>query len=117
LLRVRGLQDAGWDPFVETHQLVDDLMTLIGAPLIGHTKARLGLLLYSHLTEVGSMYEMLANSQADVARFAVGWELILDLAVEQVPVEAEGAAHVGGADDRKRVLEHDSIVNAARPAW
>jgi hypothetical protein len=58
LLRVRGMEAAGWDPFVETHQLVNDLMALSGAPLIVHTKARLGLLLYSHLTEVGAMYEI-----------------------------------------------------------
>jgi hypothetical protein len=29
LLRVRGMESAGWDPFGETHQLVEDLMTLV----------------------------------------------------------------------------------------
>jgi hypothetical protein len=61
LLRVRGMEDVGWDPFVETLTLVDDLMSLIASPLVGHTKVRLGLLLYSHFTEVGSMYDLLAN--------------------------------------------------------
>ena len=36
-MRVRGMEDVGWDPFVETHQLVTDLMTLINAPLVGYT--------------------------------------------------------------------------------
>jgi hypothetical protein len=61
LLRFRGLEDAGWDPFVETHRVVGDLTALIAAPLQGHTQIRLGLLLYSHLTEVGAVYDMLAN--------------------------------------------------------
>lgn len=61
LLRVRGMEDAGWDPFIETQRLVEDLMLLIDTPLVGHTKIRLGLLLYSHLTEVGAVYEVLAN--------------------------------------------------------
>jgi hypothetical protein len=45
LMRVRGMEDLGWDPFVETDQLVTDLMTLLGAPLVAYTKVRLGLLL------------------------------------------------------------------------
>jgi len=60
-MRVRGMEDVGWDPFVETHQLVTDLMTLINAPLVAYTKVSPGLLLYGHLTEVGSMYQILAN--------------------------------------------------------
>jgi hypothetical protein len=61
LLRTRGMESAGWDPFVETHRLVEDLMGLIGAPLVGHSKVRLGLLHYSHVTEVRAIYDMLAN--------------------------------------------------------
>jgi hypothetical protein len=61
LLRIRGMEEAGWDPFVETYRLVTDLTALVAAPLAVHTKIRLGLLLYSHLTEVGSIYDLLAN--------------------------------------------------------
>lgn len=73
LMRVRGMEDPGWDPFDETHQLVNDLMTLIGAPLVPYTNVRLGLLLYSHLTEVGSIHETLANLTRVVAseRYAI----------------------------------------------
>jgi hypothetical protein len=55
------MEEAGWDPFMETHRLVEDLMGLINAPLVPHSRVRLWLLLYSHITEVGAMYEMLAN--------------------------------------------------------
>ena len=68
LMRVRGMEDLGWDPFVETQQLVADLTNLIGQSLVPYTKVRLGLLLYSHLTEVGSMYEILANLTRVIAR-------------------------------------------------
>ena len=61
LLRVRGMQSEGWDPFEETSRLVNDLVGLIEAPLDGHTRARLGLLLYSHLTEVDAVYAVVAN--------------------------------------------------------
>lgn len=61
LLRVRGLESPGWDPFVETQGLVNDLRGLISAPLQGPTQVRLGLLLYSHLTELDTLYAMVAN--------------------------------------------------------
>lgn len=35
-------------------QLVEDLMTLAGTPLVPHTKVRLGLLFYSHLSKATS---------------------------------------------------------------
>ncbi len=61
LLRLRGMESPGWDPFVETSRLTSDLTGLMQGPLLGHTRIRLGLLLYSHLTEVGAIYDMLAN--------------------------------------------------------
>lgn len=61
LLRVRGMGDPGWDPLVETGELVDDLVSLLQVPLNDHTRLRLGLLLYSHLTEVDAIYEILVN--------------------------------------------------------
>jgi len=61
LLRVRGMEDFGWDPLEETTALFNDLASLLEAPLNDYARLRLGLLLYSHLTEVDAMYEMLAN--------------------------------------------------------
>jgi hypothetical protein len=86
LLRVRGMEDAGWDPFVETHLLVQDLTTLISAPLQGHTQIRLGLLLYSHLTEVGAIYEMLAN----LANVIAGERYSIDPFIPHYPRNRKG---------------------------
>jgi hypothetical protein len=59
--RVRGVEEFGWDPLIETQELFSDVGTLLQAPLANPARVRLGLLLYSHLTEVDAIYEMLAN--------------------------------------------------------
>lgn len=61
LLRIRGVEDAGWDPLEETHRLYNDIGSLMEAPLNDYARIRLGLLLYSHLTEVDAVYIILAN--------------------------------------------------------
>jgi hypothetical protein len=75
LLRVRGNEDYGWDPLRETQQLFNDVISLIQLGLTDTVRRRLklrprltdaarlrlGLLLYSHLTEVDAVYETLAN--------------------------------------------------------
>jgi hypothetical protein len=86
LLRIRGLEDAGWDPFVETQLLVGDLAALISAPLAGHTQIRLGLLLYSHLTEVGAVYDMLAN----LANVIAGERYSIDPFIPHYPRNRKG---------------------------
>jgi hypothetical protein len=61
LLRIRGAESAGWDPLRETGALASDLLGLAQAPIHPHTRVRLGLLLYCHLTEVDAIYEVLEN--------------------------------------------------------
>lgn len=61
LLRIRGVEDEGWDPLEETQRLYDDVGSLMQAPLHDYARIRLGLLLYSHLTEVDAVYIILAN--------------------------------------------------------
>jgi hypothetical protein len=61
LLRIRGMEDAGWDPLSETDRLFRDMLGLIHAPLEQHTRIRLALLTYSHLTEVDAIYSILKN--------------------------------------------------------
>jgi hypothetical protein len=61
LLRVRGMEDVGWDPLEETAALVNDIASLLHAPLNDYARIRLGLLLYSHLTEVDAIYLILVN--------------------------------------------------------
>jgi len=61
LLRIRGMEDEGWDPLEETQRLYNDIGSLMEAPLNDYARVRLGLLLYSHLTEVDAVYIVLAN--------------------------------------------------------
>lgn len=101
LLRVRGMEDVGWDPFVETSHLVEDLMSLIGAPLVGHTKVRLGLLLYSHLTEVGAIYSILGN----LTRVARGERYVMNPFLDAIPKNRKG---------EPQFLSTPSLVRALR---
>lgn len=61
LLRIRGMEDAGWDPLVESYAAINDYIALIESPLRDITKIRLALLTYSHITEIDAVYDMLAN--------------------------------------------------------
>jgi hypothetical protein len=86
LLRVRGIEDAGWDPFVETAHIVEDLMGLSVGPLRVHAKARLGLLLYCHLTEVTAIYSVLGN----LTRVVSGERYVLDPFLRAAPKNRKG---------------------------
>lgn len=61
LLRVRGMEDVGWDPLEETAALFNDVASLLQTPLNDYPRIKLGLLLYSHLTEVDAIYLILGN--------------------------------------------------------
>ena len=61
LLRIRGMEDAGWDPLGESHAAIFDYIALIEAPLRDITKVRLALLTYCHITEIDAVYDILAN--------------------------------------------------------
>lgn len=61
LLRIRAMEDRGWDPFEETLQLFNDMINLIRAPLRDSTRLRLGLLFYCHVTEVDAIYSIIEN--------------------------------------------------------
>lgn len=106
LLRVRGMESAGWDPFEETSSLVHDLVRLIEAPLEGHTRVRLGLLLYSHLTEVDAIYVMLAN----LAIVTQGERYTMDPFRELVVTNRRGDSFPPSAT---RVVEHLAGVLSA----
>jgi hypothetical protein len=110
LMRVRGMEDEGWDPFVETDLLVTDLMTLIGAPLVDNTKVRLGLLLYSHLTEVGAVYEILAN----LARVIGGERYVVDPFLEITPRNRKGELQFLSTGAKVRALG-EMLDNAGQP--
>lgn len=61
LLRIRGMEDAGWDRLEETSTLVREMLSLADAPLLPHTRARLGLLTYCHVVEADPIYEVIDN--------------------------------------------------------
>lgn len=61
LLRIRGMEDAGWDPMHESWELAQQLMALQNAPLEQGLKFRLALFLYCHLTEMSDIYSIPAN--------------------------------------------------------
>lgn len=111
LMRVRGMEDVGWDPFVETQQLVTDLMTLINAPLVAYTKVRLGLLLYSHLTEVGSVYEILAN----LTRVVAGERYAMDPFLDHYPRNRKGEPQFLSTAGKVRALK-EMLDAAGQPA-
>jgi hypothetical protein len=61
LLRLRGMEDAGWDPLHESLELSQQLMSLQNAPLDKGLQLRLALFLYCHLTEMSDVYNIPAN--------------------------------------------------------
>lgn len=75
LLRVVGLEDKGWDPYLESRAMLDDLYTFMQMDFSDKnftndefTKWRLGLLFYNHIIEMDAPYEVLSN----LLRFRLG---------------------------------------------
>jgi len=61
LLRMRGCQDAGWDPLIESEHLINQTLTLVNSPVDELFRRRLMLFLYCHLCEMDEMYRIVAN--------------------------------------------------------
>lgn len=74
LLRVLGMEDAGWDPYAESRNILNDLNRLMNVKLPKkkfldeRTMWRLGLLLYAHIVEMDAPYEVITN----LLRFRLG---------------------------------------------
>jgi hypothetical protein len=75
LLRIVGMEDKGWDPYVESRAVLDDLYALMQFDLPddkfrdkGLTAWRLGLIFYTHVVEMDAPYEVLTN----LLRFRLG---------------------------------------------
>jgi hypothetical protein len=67
-LRVVGIEDKGWDPYLESRAILDDLYALAKLDLPEDrfsnpnlTGWRLALLFYNHIVEMDAPYEVLAN--------------------------------------------------------
>jgi hypothetical protein len=61
LLRIRGMEAAGWDPTEESLALMHQVVSLIQAPLDRQLVFRLSLFLYSHATEMADIYNVPMN--------------------------------------------------------
>lgn len=68
LVRAGGIQDEGWDAYVESQAMLDDLRRLGEVKLpseifadVGRTRIRLALISYCHATEMDLPYLLLAN--------------------------------------------------------
>jgi len=61
LLRIRGMEDVGWDPTSESFQLIQQVASLVQAPLDKQLVLRLSLFLYSHVTEMDDLYRVPGN--------------------------------------------------------
>lgn len=75
LLRVVGMEDKGWDPYLESRAVLQDLDNVLTMDLPENrfpdgnaTRWRIGLLMYSHLVEMDAPYEVLTN----LLRFRLG---------------------------------------------
>ncbi len=61
IFAVRGMQDAGWDPYETTVRAIDAIRTLHQREIDGETSRHLGLWLYGHIMEASEPYEFLGN--------------------------------------------------------
>jgi hypothetical protein len=75
LLRIVGLEDKGWDPYLESRAILEDLNAILQTELSDSifpdkdsTIWRIGLLMYSHIVEMDAPYEVITN----LLRFRLG---------------------------------------------
>lgn len=61
LFRVRGLQDAGWDPYETSIKAVKNITEIAKKTRNWETQKNLLLWLYGHIVEASEPYEMLSN--------------------------------------------------------
>ncbi len=75
LLRIVGIEDQGWDPYLESRNILEDLNSILlfdDSDKIFQNKEpaiwRMGLLMYSHIVEMDAPYEVITN----LLRFRLG---------------------------------------------
>ena len=61
LFRVRGLQDAGWDPYETTVRAIPAIVSLFRSAGDSEAARHLALWVYGHIVEASEPYELLAN--------------------------------------------------------
>lgn len=75
LLRIVGMEDKGWDPYIESRGTLEDLNAILQTEHAesifddkDFTMWRMGLLMYSHIVEMDAPYEVITN----LLRFQLG---------------------------------------------
>jgi hypothetical protein len=99
LLRVRGLQDAGWDPYETTIQMIPAILSLHEKVETYEAERHLQLWLYGHIVEASEPYEILMN----MVRVARG----LRFKTNCFPLKKSGAPQSPG--DKIRQIRHESV--------
>jgi hypothetical protein len=61
LLRLRGMEAAGWDPLKESLALMQQVIRVVQAPIDPVLRERLWLFLYCHATEMNDLYHIVGN--------------------------------------------------------
>jgi hypothetical protein len=69
MIRATGMEDAGWNSYIESQELLADFTALMALELSpdkfsnpANTQVRLALIAYSHMIEMSAPYEFLANA-------------------------------------------------------
>lgn len=92
LIRIRGLEDPGWDPMRESYQLTRQLLDMIESPIEAGFRLRLMLFLYCHVAEMDGLFSTIAN----MACIATGGRCSIDpLRGVTVPPEVKALYSVG----------------------
>src|SRR3989344_6536664 len=64
LLRISGIQDGGWDPFIEAQEALIEfskILKKISKDGVSKSSFRLALLIYCHSVEMSAPYQILFN--------------------------------------------------------
>ncbi len=75
IFAIRGMQDAGWDPYETTLRAIAAIKAIHDGKIEGEASRHLGLWLYGHIMEASEPYEFLANliGVAAGGQFLVEW--------------------------------------------
>jgi hypothetical protein len=74
LLRCRGMEEAHWDPFVESQQLAQQFLALTQVPVVQDFRIRVLLFVWAHLSEMDGFCSTIAN----MLRIAHGDRYVID---------------------------------------
>jgi hypothetical protein len=99
LLRVRGVQDTGWDPYETTAQMIPTMVSLYEKAETYEAERHLQLWIYGHIVEASEPYEILMN----MVRVARGFRF----KAHCFPSRKNGAPQSPG--EKIRQIKHEAV--------